>query len=95
MPVPLAPIVLGAVVTGAVSFLKWAITRLGLVLINYAILNTIFEYVFGEVKSMLLGLPADILGMLGILKIDMGLNFIISCYIAALTMGSIRRLGFK
>ena len=76
--------------------LGWKLLRgLGFAAVSYvgvdALLNQAKSYVFSQIGSM----PAQYLGVLGMLKIDVCLNILFSAYVARAILGGMNGQGSK
>ena len=99
MPIFIAALI-GGLVQAASSFVGRALVALGFGYVAYTGIDIALESAKTSFISAANGLPADVVGMLGVLKIGTGVNIILSALTArlilnGLTSGTIKRMVVK
>lgn len=81
----LTPYVIGALISRILF-------SLGLGVISYAGINMLLDSAFSAVQDYITGLPADMISLMGIAKIDIFINLIFSAYSISLMFFVAKRL---
>lgn len=85
MPLFLAAL-LGGLVQAAGSFVGRALIALGIGYVSYTGINALLGWIKSQVISYLVGAPATVVAIMGLLKIDVALSIIFSAFAARLVL---------
>lgn len=85
MPLFLAAL-LGGLVSAAGSFIGRALIALGIGYVSYTGISALLGWIKGQVISHLVGAPANVVAIMGLLKIDVAVSIIFSAFAARLVL---------
>lgn len=89
MPIPIvAGLIAGAwalLRTVIVPLVFWILASIGIGFVTYQGMDLLFNAMQTEIQNRLGGLPADMVAILGLLKIDIAIQIIFASYVSALT----------
>ena len=99
MPLFLASL-LGGLVTVAGSIVGRVLIALSIGYVSYSGLSALLDALRGQVIGYLTGAPAQVVAIMGLLKVDVALSVVFSAYaarliLAGLTSDKITRMVFK
>lgn len=104
MPLPLAPVVAGALIGGLVqaasSLVGRVLLALGIGYVSYTGLDTALGWLKTEALARLSATPADFLGIVSVLQVGTAFNILFSAFLArlvisGLTSGAVKRMVLK
>jgi hypothetical protein len=77
------------------NFVARILLALGVAVISYQGLDAILSLATAEIRQLVTGLPATALGLLGLARIDLCINLILSAYAARLAMAALTTMRVR